>query len=278
LNESLKNAGVEGAAQEADLILICLLAISRAELLAYPERALTDSQAAAAGEILRRRVSGEPLQYILNEACFWGLTFKVGEGVLIPRPETELLVELALELLPAPGAFSPLFMDWGTGSGCIAISMLLERPDTRTFMVEKNPRSLQWAWENIERYGLHERALLWHSRKPEDIPSVKGALDLVVGNPPYIPTKDIGNLMREVRDYEPHLALDGGEDGMDFYRGLFRSACAWLKPEGTLVLEIGGKTQAAPLRKMVPSCLSLVKEVTDYAGILRCMAWKYCMA
>jgi release factor glutamine methyltransferase len=275
LNEGLKNADIEGSHQETDWILMRLLDISRAELLAYPERTLTDSQAAAVVEILRRRASGEPLQYVLNEAPFWGLTFKVGKGVLVPRPETELLVELALELLPAPGAFSPLFMDWGTGSGCIAVSMLLERPDARAFMVERNPRSLSWAWENVRRYGLHGRAFLWHSRETEDIPSVRGALDLLVGNPPYIPTKDIENLMREVRDHEPHLALDGGEDGMDFYRVLFRSACAWLKPEGALVLEIGGEIQAASLRTMAPSCLRLAREVTDYAGIPRCMAWKY---
>jgi release factor glutamine methyltransferase len=276
LSENLQRAGVESESsiQEADWIVTRLLNISRGELLAHPERALTDSQAAAALEILRRRVSGEPLQYILNEAHFWGLTLQVGEGVLVPRPETELLVELALELLPSPGAYSPIFLDWGTGSGCIAIAMLLERPDARAFMAEKNPRSLQWAWKNVERYGLHERALLWHSRRAEDIPA-KGALDLVVGNPPYIPTKDIASLMREVRDHEPHLALDGGKDGMDFYRMLFQHACAWLKPDGALVLEIGGADQAAELRTMAPSRLNLAKEVADYAGIPRCMAWRY---
>ncbi|MDR2179247.1 MAG: peptide chain release factor N(5)-glutamine methyltransferase [Synergistaceae bacterium] len=273
LSGKLKSAGVENSLQEADWILSRLLNVSRAKLFACPERILTDSQVAAAMKILRRRASGEPLQYILNEAYFWGLRFEVGKGVLVPRPETELLVELALELLPRP--FSPIFLDWGTGSGCIAIAMLLERPDAKAFMAEKNPLSLRWAWENIGRHGLQRRAFLWHSREAEDIPSVKGALDMVVGNPPYIPTKDIGSLMREVRDHEPHLALDGGEDGLDFYRTLFRSACGWLKPEGTLVLEIGGADQAAQLRRMPPPCLSFIKEVSDYAGIPRCMAWRY---
>jgi release factor glutamine methyltransferase len=270
----LKNAGVENHIQEADWILTRLLNISRSELLARPETTLTAPQAAAAWEIVRRRSSGEPLQYILNEAHFWGLTFQVGEGVLIPRPETELLVELALEFLPSPARFSPIFLDWGTGSGCVAIAMLLERPDAKAFMAEKNPRSLRWAWENIERHELHGRALLWHSRGPEDIPC-GGSLDLVVANPPYIPTKEIANLMREVRDHEPRLALDGGEDGMDFYRMLFRSAPAWLRPGGALIFEIGGETQAAELRIAAPPCLSLAKEEADYAGILRCMAWRY---
>jgi release factor glutamine methyltransferase len=151
--------------------------------------------------------------------------------------------------------------------------MLLERPEAKAVMVEKNPRSLQWAWKNVERYGLHERALLWHSRSPEDIP--EGGVDLVVGNPPYIPTKDIRNLMREVRDHEPHLALDGGEDGMDFYRMFFQNAGAWLKPGGALVFEIGDATQAKNLRSAAPSYLNLAKEVPDYAGIPRCMAWKF---
>jgi release factor glutamine methyltransferase len=279
LSETLKSAGIENSIQEADLILTRLLNISRAELLAHPERVLTDFRIAAS-EILRRRVFGEPLQYILNEAYFWGLTLEVGEGVLVPRPETELLVELALELLPDPESFpessSPIFLDWGTGSGCIAIAMLLERPRARALMVEKNPSSLRWAWKNIGRYGLRDRAFLWHSREPGDIPSIKGTLDLVVGNPPYIPTKDVESLMREVRDHEPHLALDGGGDGMDFYRMLFQNVCSWLKPNGTLVLEIGGATQAIKLRTLAPPCLNLVKEVSDYADIPRCMAWRYC--
>jgi release factor glutamine methyltransferase len=276
LGETLKSAGIENSTQEADLILTRLLNISRAELLAHPERTLTDFRAPAL-EILRRRVSGEPLQYIFNEAYFWGLTFEVGQGVLVPRPETELLVELALEFLPGPEPScpsSPIFLDWGTGSGCVAIAMLLERPGVKALMIEKNPSSLRWAWKNLERHGLQKRAFLWHSREPEDIPSVKGALDLVVSNPPYIPTKDIGSLMREVRDHEPHLALDGGEDGMDFYRMLFRNVCRWLKLGGTLVLETGGASQAEKLRIMAPSCLRLVKEVPDYAGIPRCMAWR----
>ena len=273
LSKGLKNAGIENSLQEADWIVTRLLNISRAELLAHPQRDLTDPQVAAIMEVFRRRVSREPLQYIFNEAHFWGLTFEVGEGVLVPRPETELLVELALEFLPS-AAPSPLFLDWGAGSGCIAVALLLQRPGAKALLAEKNPRSLRWARRNVERYQLHSRAFLWHPRGNEVIPP-QAVLDLVVANPPYIPTKDIRNLMEEVRDYEPHLALDGGEDGMDFYRMLFQNVCVGLKPGGTLVLEIGGAGQAAALRAMAPSSLSLVKEVPDYAGIPRCMAWRY---
>jgi release factor glutamine methyltransferase len=270
LAERLRAAGIENAAGEADLILIRLLGSSRAEIWGHPERTLTNAQMDAALSIIRRREAGEPSQYIFNEAHFWGLAFEVGQGVLAPRPETELLVELALEYLPDSGTF----LDWGAGSGCIAIALLSERSQSRGVLAEKNPLSLRWAWRNLKRYELRERALLWHSREPSDIPVAGRSLDLVVSNPPYVPTRDIPSLMREVRDHEPHLALDGGEDGMDFYRLLFQRAPAWLKRGGTLLFEIGGAAQSKKMKAEPLSGLRLVKEVTDYSGIPRCMAWR----
>ncbi|MDR2175510.1 MAG: peptide chain release factor N(5)-glutamine methyltransferase [Synergistaceae bacterium] len=267
LAENLRAAGIENGDQEADVVLTRLLNCTRASVLAHPERPLSDEQRSAAEEILRRRAMGEPLQYILGEAHFWGRPFEIGPGVLIPRPETELLAELALERLP-PGA---LFMDWGTGSGCIAITLLLERPDTRALMAEKNPLSLLTAWRNLARYRVGARALLWHSRGPEDIPAAE-RMDLVVSNPPYIPTKEIDGLMREVR-HEPRLALDGGEDGLDCFRLLFRRAPRWLKSGGALLLEIGGASQAEALRKMAPRTLVLAEELADYAQIPRCVVY-----
>ncbi|MDR1875597.1 MAG: peptide chain release factor N(5)-glutamine methyltransferase [Synergistaceae bacterium] len=280
LMRELRGAGTENCAGEADSILIRLLDCTRAALLGRPERILTDAQIFSAGEAVRRRVNGEPLQYVLGETYFYGRPFETKKGVLIPRPETELLVELALEFLPSSAP--PVFLDWGTGSGCIAITLLLERPLTTAVMAEKNPLSLQQAWKNAARHGVLGRAFLWHSQTPEDIfaaPVVPAAgrsplPDLVVSNPPYIPTGDIPNLMREVRDHEPRMALDGGEDGMDFYRLLFRYAPLWLKPGGHLLLEIGDAAQAEKMRATTPPALKLVKEVRDYAGIPRCMAWE----
>jgi release factor glutamine methyltransferase len=140
-------------------------------------------------------------------------------------------------------------------------------------LAEKNPASLAWAWRNLTRYGLHRRGLLWHSREPEDIPLEKDTVDLVISNPPYIPTGKLPNLMREVRDHEPRLALDGGEDGMDFYRTLFRHAPLWLKPGGALLLEIGDEEQAKKMRTLTPSSLRPAKEVKDYSDLPRCAAW-----
>ena len=272
LREDLKTSGVENNIQEADMFLCCLLNISRASILGYPEKILTAGESAVLLKALGRRASGEPLQYVVGEVHFWGLTFEVGEGVLIPRPETELLVEMALTSLP-PSSPS-LFLDWGAGCGCAAAALLLERPLAWAVLAEKNPLSLRWAWKNLKRHGLLGRTLLWHSREPGDIPVEKNSLALVVSNPPYIPTGEIPDLMREVRDHEPHLALDGGPDGLDCYRALFRFAPLWLKAGGFLTVEIGGASQAERLRLLAPPPLRLMKEVPDYAGIPRCMAWR----
>ncbi|MDR2527925.1 MAG: peptide chain release factor N(5)-glutamine methyltransferase [Synergistaceae bacterium] len=270
LIESLRVSEAVNSVQEADMFLCRLLNVARASVLGHPEKILTKEESAAVLKALDRRASGEPAQYILGEAHFWGLTFQVGEGVLIPRPETELLVEMALAYLP-PSSPS-LFLDWGTGSGCVAAALLLERPLARAVLAEKNPLSLWWAWRNLKRHGLLSRGLLWHSREPRDIPVWKNSLDLVVGNPPYIPTGEIPNLMREVREHEPHLALDGGKDGLDCCQALLRFAPLWLKTDGVLILEIGGASQAKRLRN--PPSLRLMKETPDYAGIPRCMAWR----
>jgi release factor glutamine methyltransferase len=140
-------------------------------------------------------------------------------------------------------------------------------------MAEKNPRSIEWAWRNLRRGNLHGRALLWHSREPEDIPVKKGSLDLVVSNPPYIPTKDIDGLMREVRR-EPRMALDGGEEGLKFYRKLLNSVPVLLKDGGALVMEIGDAIQAERMRKAKYSGLVLAEEIPDLSGNTRCMVWE----
>ena len=275
ISELTKNK-IENSVGEADLILTRLLSCSRSVVLGHPEKILTDCEIASAQEILRRRMCGEPLQYILEEAFFYGRPFEVQKGVLIPRPETELLVEMALDLLSdTPSPAERTFLDWGTGSGCIAITLLLEHPSMRAVMAEKNPLSLLQAWKNTVRYGLFHRCFLWHSQNPKDIPIARQSLDLIVSNPPYIPTRELPSLMREVRDYEPQLALDGGEDGMDFYRLLFKHASSWLRPGGLLLFEIGSEVQFAEMKGMPSSTCSFVKSVTDLEGHLRCAAWKY---
>ena len=268
--ERLSQAGIQNAAQEADWLLCHASGLSAAALLAHPDAPLTEAEREQFGRLIRRREGGEPIQYILGSAPFRDLELEVGPGVLVPRPETELLVDLALSLLPDDGF---VFMDWGTGSGCIAASILLERPRAFGFLAERNPQSLACAWRNLRHHGLLGRALLLHSRTPGDLP-VGAECDLVVSNPPYIPTEAIGGLMRDVRDFEPCMALDGGTDGMDCYRALFETAPLWLRPGGLLLLEMGDAHQAERM-KGHSSRFDFLRSVLDFSAIPRCMAWRY---
>lgn len=268
--ERLSQAGIQNAAQEADWLLCHASGHSAAALLAHQDSPL-DEEARVRLELeLCRRESGEPIQYILGSAPFRDLELEVGPGVLVPRPETELLVDLALSLLPGDGF---VFLDWGTGSGCIAASILLERPRAFGLLAERNPQSLSCAWRNLRRLGLLGRALLIHSRTPGDLP-VDAECDLVVSNPPYIPTEAIDGLMRDVRDFEPRMALDGGADGLDCYRALFGAAPLWLKPGGLLVLEMGDAHQAELLEGHSDR-FDFLRGVLDFSAITRCMAWRY---
>lgn len=269
--ERLSRAGVPNAGQEADWLLCRALERSFPFLLARLDRPSDDAERERFQTLVRRRESGEPIQYILGSAPFRGLEFEVGPGVLIPRPETELLVELALSLLPDDGF---TLLDWGTGSGCIAASILSERPRARAILAERNPQSLICAWHNLRRYRLLGRALLLHSRTPGDLP-VRAECGLVVSNPPYIPTEALAGLMREVRDFEPRMALDGGADGMDCYRALFEASPLWLRPGGLLVLEMGDAHQAEALKAQPDKDFELLRSVLDLSAIPRCMAWRY---
>ena len=243
----LLRGGVRNAEQEARWLVERALGLTSAALVAYPERPLNQREAEAVEALLLRREAGEPLQYILGEAPFFGRDFHVGPGVLIPRPDTEALIEAALSLLPRGVPLT--FLDWGTGSGCIGATLLLELPRSFAFMADKSPEALDYARANLARYGLEGRARLLRTETPEDI-TVRGECGLVISNPPYIPTGAIPQLMREVRDHEPRLALDGGPDGMDCYRLLLAHAPLWLRPGGHLILEAGDEAQAAALTSL----------------------------
>lgn len=252
ITERLAGAGIENARHEARMILEEFAPKLPLELLKP-----TPEMLSRAFEVVERRIRREPLQYILGKAWFFGREFEVGEGVLIPRQETELLVEAALE-----ESFCS-FLDWGTGSGCIAATLLWER-ECYGVAAEKNPMSIAIAWRNLKPF-LSSRCLLWHSQSPFDIPAE--GLDLVVSNPPYIRRGDIAGLMPEVRR-EPFIALDGGEDGLDYYRLLMRFAPERLHPGGRLIFEIG-QGQEAFFYGEVFDKMELKYIRPDYAGIAR---------
>jgi len=198
------------------------------------EENIPEEQARVFFNALERRVSGEPLQYILGEWDFYGLTFKVDKRALIPRPETELLVEEVLALNPLR------VLDICTGSGCIAVSLAVFLKDAEITAVDISADALALARENAEWHGVAHRVRFVQSDLAGGLLREPGqGFDAIVSNPPYIPTGELHGLQTEVRDFEPHLALDGGVDGMDLYRKLLPQAKALLRPGGALFLEIG---------------------------------------
>ncbi len=228
-------AGIENPATDAEAILCRVLGWDRARLHAHPEETLSAEAAPRAAEAACRREVREPLAYILEEREFWSLPFRVGPGSLIPRPETELLVERTAALLQKSEA--PRILDLGTGSGVIAVALAKELPGARVVATDINEETLFLARGNAEANGVADRIEFhradWLDGLPEGEP-----FDAVVSNPPYVPSGAIDSLMPEVSRYEPREALDGGPDGMNFLRKIVREAPVRLRSGGALLLEM----------------------------------------
>lgn len=201
---------------------------------------------------IARRRRREPLAYILGEREFYGRAFRVAPGVLVPRPETELIVESALARLPPDS--SAAVIDVGTGTGCLAITMALERPGLRITGIDASAAALAVARENVRRHGVLERLPL---READLLHGVAGSVDMIVSNPPYVAERDRPSLAPEVLDYEPAEALFAGPDGLDVIRALVPAAANVLAPGGWLIFEFGWG-QAEAVRKLVESTAGLV--------------------
>lgn len=232
---ALKTAGVDESRNEANLLLMYILDRDRTFLLAHPEENLSAKQFEQYRSLLARRAEGYPLQYLTGRQEFFKLDFEVTSDVLIPRPETELIVEVGIEILKEQAA--PFFADLGTGSGAIAISLLHELPRARAIAVDISSRALEVAKRNAERHAVIDRLQLTKSDLFSAI-DLQTPFDLVVSNPPYIPAKDLNGLQREVR-HEPQAALDGGPNGLGVIRRLLKAAPDFLSARGHLVFEIG---------------------------------------
>ena len=226
-----------GAARDAALLLRHALGISHAAQLADPKRRLTPAQQAAFDALVQRRLANEPIQYITGEQEFYGLTLGVTPAVLIPRPETEQLVEAVLaELDPT----QPLrILDVGTGSGAIAIALAHHLPRAHVTAVDLSAAALEVAASNAARHGLADRIRFVASDLLDALPPDELPFDFIVSNPPYVPTADRGSLHPQVRDHEPAAALFAGPDGLNVYRRLIPQARTALRPNGILALEIG---------------------------------------
>ncbi|HEX3652956.1 MAG TPA: peptide chain release factor N(5)-glutamine methyltransferase [Rhizomicrobium sp.] len=216
--------------------------------------------------LLERRLCHEPVAYITGHREFWSLDFEVGPGVLIPRPETETLVEQALRELPE--RTQPYrILDMGTGSGCLLISLLKEFSDASGVGIDSSDAALSWAKRNVARFGLGNRCLLLKS----DWAEADGLFDLVVSNPPYIPVAEIHSLQPDVRDFEPRAALDGGPGGLAAYRAIAPVLAQNLKADGVALLEIGSGQHHLMGGLMEAQGLAVLRIEPDLAGILRCV-------
>ena len=246
--EFLAKKGVESARLQTELLLADVLKLPRMQLYLNFERALTTPEVETFRELIRRRGLREPLQHILGSTSFCGLEITVSRHALIPRPETELLAEHGWTFLNQLSGLSAspstlnsqpsTALDFGTGSGCLAIALASKSASVQVQAVDISPEALALARQNAARHGLAERIEFHEGDGFAALPP--GArFDLIISNPPYIPSAEIETLQREVRDHDPRPALDGGPDGMDYFRRLAAEAAAFLRPDGKLMLEFG---------------------------------------
>ena len=249
LRQQLRDAGIEAYALESRLLLAHAADKT-------PEKLMADLQLYSSAEIeevcaclAARRLNGEPAAYILGEWGFYGLNLKVAPGVLIPRSDTEVLTEKALELLRG-STDEPRVLDLCTGSGCIGCAIGHEMPKSRIVMVDCSAKALILAKENARACGLGARSVCMEMDVREAPQVLLGSFDMIVSNPPYIARAEIGSLDPSVRDYEPHEALDGGEDGLDFYRVLLQNWKPLLRRSGWMVFEVG-ETQAEDVKRLM---------------------------
>lgn len=265
----LEDKGVESARMEAERLLADVLGLARIELYFQFDRPVLGPELDRYRDYVRRRGSGEPLQTILGETEFYSHVFKVRPGVFIPRPETERLVELAVELISPPdhGLLAPVAVEIGCGTGVIGVCLALDVPQLVVEAVDVNPAAVELTQDNAHAAGVGARVHVHQGSRFDPLPThLRGTVDLLVSNPPYIPTAEIAGLQTEVRDHDPHTALDGGADGLDFYRALAHGMGAWLRPGGAIALEIGADQGGAVAEILGVSGARDVKIHQDYAG------------
>ncbi len=254
--------------KEALLLLEHTTGCGRVELGLQPDRVMESEQAQSYLHAVARRLAGEPLQYILGSWEFYGLPFSVGDGVLIPRPETELLVDLALQ----KGSSQPLQMlDLCSGSGCVALACAHHRPNWQVTALELSPIAFGYLQRNLARLGLSNvTAVQGDAMQPRAaLPPV--AYGLITANPPYIPTAELPGLAPEVRR-EPAMALDGGPDGLDFYRAFATLYLPLLQPGAWLLLELGYTQGQAVAALLQQAGFTQIELHNDLSGIARVVA------
>ena len=266
---ALEGAGIAGAKAEARALAAFVTGLTPAQIFSRDDTELSDADAARFDAVIRRRITGEPAAYIIGLREFWSLPFKVTPATLIPRPDTESVIELVMQLF-ADRARPQRILDIGTGSGCLVLALLDIYADACGIGTDISAPALSVASENAKALGLSDRATMiegaWSAQQA-------GPFDLIVSNPPYIPSPDIATLEPTVRAFEPLSALDGGADGLDAYRNVLAEVPDILSNAGWVVLEVGIH-QADPVTEIARN-LGLVEGPwqCDIAGIDRALSF-----
>lgn len=270
---ALKMHGISNSSFEG-LELFCLATgLTREQIVERGEIYAGDRQIEAVNKLVQRRLSGEPLQYIVGSWEFMSLTFEINPCVLIPRPDTEILVQAAIDVLSGKHS-SPRLLDLCTGSGCVGISVLKSCPEARGILSDISEDAISVARRNVLTHGLSSRCAVVCADVNDGPKDGWGSFDVITANPPYIPSKDIETLDSSVRDFEPVLALDGGANGLKFYDIIARQFKPCLKQLGTLIFEIGINQNDAVVDILKQAGYSRVEVIKDYSGIERVLrAW-----
>ena len=272
LTARFKSGKIESAELDARILVGAVLGLDLTGLIAAARRLLTPHQSTRLEDFARRRLAGEPVARIVGVKEFWGMPLQLSAATLVPRPDTETVVELALEMAragPAPNRRLRI-ADIGTGSGAILLALLSELPDAYGVGTDISEPALRTASANARELGLADRAGLVAC---DYAAALSGGFDLVVSNPPYIRTAEIATLATEVRDHDPHRALDGGSDGLDAYRALIPQAARLLAPRGALVVEAGHGQSREIEDLMTAAGLTLTTPAkADLAGVRRAVA------
>lgn len=269
--EELKRARIDSHALTADLLLGLVLGWDRVRILSHAEQELDDASWNRFRSLIHRRANGEPLQYLTGEQEFYGIAFKVTPAVLIPRPETEILVEKAVELILQNSPEAIRFADIGTGSGCIAVSVARQIPASAAgWAVDVSDAALKIARENAKRHGVDHCIRFVQSDLLECFPE-EPCFDFILCNPPYVALDEYDSLPTEVKNHEPHEALFGGADGLELYRRLIPQASVRLVAGGYLLLEVGAGQAEQVVQFLEQEGFSLSAVLNDLQGIPRCL-------
>jgi len=269
VRKKLKNEGVDACDLEARLIVSFCSGRTKEDLIVMGKIFATDQEVKRKiDESLERRLNGEPLAYVLGEWEFYGLPLLINENVMIPRVDTEVLARETINLLKRK-VWQTRMLDLCAGSGCIGLATAANAPGCRIVMIDSSEKALAVCRQNMIKTNLSRHVTAMDADVLAKPPAILGEFDVIVSNPPYIPTGDIENLDPSVKDYEPHMALDGGEDGLDYYRAITSNWSKLLKRGGHFAFECGIDQAAAIRYMMKQNGLADIKTYKDTLGIER---------